>query len=60
MMTRGPSAKAGNVSAAEVADCGHAPALMDDDQIALVTGFLFPTVSLAPRLRARNLKVNSL
>jgi pimeloyl-ACP methyl ester carboxylesterase len=60
MMTRGPSAKAGNVGAAEVADCGHAPALMDDDQIALVTGFLFPTVSLAPRLRARNLEVNSL
>jgi hypothetical protein len=34
---------------------------MDDEQIGLVTGFLFPTVApAAPRLRARNLEVNPL
>lgn len=55
MMARGPSAKAGTVAAAEIAGCGHAPALMDEEQIALVKGFLFPALSQAPR-RLRSAK----
>jgi pimeloyl-ACP methyl ester carboxylesterase len=40
MTTRGSAARAGAVSLAEIAGCGHAPALMDDAQIALVAEFL--------------------
>jgi pimeloyl-ACP methyl ester carboxylesterase len=35
MTTRGPRAEL-----VEIAGCGHAPALMSDDQIELVTGWL--------------------
>lgn len=41
MLRRGPAAKAGVVSAVEIAGCGHAPALMDSGQINIVTKFLF-------------------
>jgi pimeloyl-ACP methyl ester carboxylesterase len=40
MLQRGPAAKAGKVSAVEIPGCGHAPALMDDTQIALIQDFL--------------------
>lgn len=40
MKTRGAAAAAGKVETAEIADCGHAPALMAADQIALVSRFL--------------------
>ncbi|MDM0111997.1 alpha/beta hydrolase [Variovorax sp. J22R133] len=42
MLRRGAAAKAGKVTLAEVPGCGHAPALMDDAQIALIKSFLFP------------------
>jgi pimeloyl-ACP methyl ester carboxylesterase len=40
MQERGIAAKAGLVRAAEIADCGHAPALMAPDQLALIEAFL--------------------
>jgi pimeloyl-ACP methyl ester carboxylesterase len=41
MLRRGPAAKAGMVSAVEIAGCGHAPALMDPEQINIIRKFLF-------------------
>jgi len=41
MLKRGHAARAGLVSAVEIAGCGHAPALMDADQINIVMNFLF-------------------
>lgn len=40
MRTRGAAGTAGKVETAEIAGCGHAPALMAPDQIALVSRFL--------------------
>jgi pimeloyl-ACP methyl ester carboxylesterase len=40
MQSRGPAAKAGMVSAFEVPGCGHAPALMSDDQVSTIEEFL--------------------
>jgi pimeloyl-ACP methyl ester carboxylesterase len=40
MLDRGPAAAAGKVRAIEWPDCGHAPALMADEQIAAVRDFL--------------------
>ena len=40
MLKRGPAAKLGKVSVVEIAECGHAPALMDDQQIAVIKDFL--------------------
>lgn len=40
MLRRGAAAAAGRVQAVELRDCGHAPALMDPHQIALVRRFL--------------------
>jgi len=40
MKRRGPAARAGRVRAVEIAGCGHAPALMDEAQIAVVREFL--------------------
>jgi pimeloyl-ACP methyl ester carboxylesterase len=40
MTFRGNAARAGVVSLAEIVGCGHAPALMDDAQIAIVADFL--------------------
>jgi len=42
MLKRGRAAKAGKVTAVEIAGCGHAPALMDDTQIAVIKEFLYP------------------
>jgi len=42
MLRRGAAAKAGHVSAIEIAGCGHAPALLDAEQVAAVQKFLFP------------------
>ncbi|MDP9968923.1 pimeloyl-ACP methyl ester carboxylesterase [Variovorax paradoxus] len=59
MLRRGLAAKAGKVTAIEIAGCGHAPALLDAQQVAAVQKFLFgdrPTArgrAAAPtRLRA--------
>jgi pimeloyl-ACP methyl ester carboxylesterase len=41
MLGRGPAAEAGMVRSAELAECGHAPALMDETQVALIKDFLF-------------------
>ena len=41
MQRRGPAARARRVLAVELADCGHAPSLMDRAQIAVVGDFLF-------------------
>jgi pimeloyl-ACP methyl ester carboxylesterase len=41
MLKRGRAAKAGRVCAVEIAGCGHAPALMDSEQINIVKKFLF-------------------
>jgi pimeloyl-ACP methyl ester carboxylesterase len=43
MLKRGEAARAGKVKAAEIAGCGHAPALMNDEQIAVIENFLFPS-----------------
>ena len=60
MLGRGLAAGAGKVSAAEFAGCGHAPALMDREQIAVIEDFLFPNsaplVSAAIRQRARTVR----
>jgi pimeloyl-ACP methyl ester carboxylesterase len=40
MKSRGAAGTAGKVETAEIAECGHAPALMARDQIALVARFL--------------------
>jgi pimeloyl-ACP methyl ester carboxylesterase len=40
MTRRGNAASAGQVSLVEIAGCGHAPALMDDAQVATVADFL--------------------
>jgi pimeloyl-ACP methyl ester carboxylesterase len=40
MTSRGAAGTAGKVETAEIAGCGHAPALMDADQIALISRFL--------------------
>lgn len=57
MCKRGAAAKAGRVSAVEIEDCGHAPALMDAAQIGLIQGFLFrddeASGASASRSRAR-------
>ena len=42
MLRRGLAAKAGKVTAIEIAGCGHAPALLDAEQVAAVQKFLFP------------------
>jgi pimeloyl-ACP methyl ester carboxylesterase len=39
MLTRGPAAKAGKVHAVTIDGCGHAPALMSEDQIATIGRF---------------------
>jgi len=41
MKRRGPASKAGRFTAVEIAGCGHAPALMDAAQVAIVGDFLF-------------------
>ena len=60
MLGRGLAAGAGKVSAAEFAGCGHAPALMDREQIEVIEDFLFPRsallVSAAIRQRARTVR----
>ena len=42
MLHRGAAAKAGKVTAIEIAGCGHAPALLDAEQVGAVQSFLFP------------------
>ena len=42
MLRRGLAAKAGKVTAIEIAGCGHAPALLDAEQVEVVQNFLFP------------------
>jgi pimeloyl-ACP methyl ester carboxylesterase len=50
MLSRGPAAKAGGqVSVVEVPACGHAPALMEAAQIAVIKDFLFPATARAGR-----------
>jgi pimeloyl-ACP methyl ester carboxylesterase len=53
MLGRGLAGNAGRVSTVEFADCGHAPALMDDTQVATVKAFLFPDSWKRPRSRSR-------
>lgn len=48
MLARGAAAKAGKVSAIEIAGCGHAPALLDTEQVGAVLNFLFPDRSAPP------------
>jgi pimeloyl-ACP methyl ester carboxylesterase len=40
MLKRGPASSAGRVTTFEFPDCGHAPALMDETQIAVVKNYL--------------------
>jgi pimeloyl-ACP methyl ester carboxylesterase len=40
MLKRGPASIAGRVTAFEFPDCGHAPALMDETQIAVIRNYL--------------------
>jgi pimeloyl-ACP methyl ester carboxylesterase len=50
MLSRGRAAEAGKVRAVEFAGCGHAPALMEREQIAVIEDFLCP--GSASRLQA--------
>jgi len=58
MLKRGQASKAGKVTAFEFPGCGHAPALMDDAQIAVIKDYLLTDSSdlrgrkAAPRSRA--------
>jgi pimeloyl-ACP methyl ester carboxylesterase len=54
MQRRGAAAKAGRVRAVEIAGCGHAPALMDDAQIALVREFVLSDARTATATRRRS------
>ena len=40
MLKRGPAAMNGRVTAFEFSDCGHAPALMDETQISVISNYL--------------------
>ena len=53
MQRRGVAGRAGRVQAVHVAGCGHAPALMDTEQISIIRDFLFdaPPASGAPEVR---------
>jgi pimeloyl-ACP methyl ester carboxylesterase len=42
MATRGLAARRGDVSTIEIRGCGHAPALLDQEQVGFITDFLFP------------------
>jgi pimeloyl-ACP methyl ester carboxylesterase len=46
MRQRGAAARAGSVEVVSIPGCGHAPALMDDTQIALVRDFLLRNAEL--------------
>jgi len=47
MLTRGPAGRAGRVSAVEIADSGHAPALVAPDQIDVIRRFLLGDAAVA-------------
>ena len=55
MAQRGIAAKSGRVRIEEIAGCGHAPALMDEAQLALVRDFVLdrPVAVTAPAARRR-------
>jgi len=54
MTTRGAAASEGRVQCVEIAGCGHAPALMSDDQAGIVADFMFANDSQGKRgARAR-------
>ena len=48
MLHRGAAASRGLVQAVEIADCGHAPALMALDQMRVIEEFLFKDAALQP------------
>jgi len=50
MLRRGAAAQAGRVTAIEFAGCGHAPALLDVEQVGAIQNFLFPD---GPKARDR-------
>jgi pimeloyl-ACP methyl ester carboxylesterase len=52
MQRRGIAAKSGLVQAVEIPECGHAPALMADEQIRIVEDFLLADEPAAKRSRA--------
>ena len=53
MKRRGLAAEHGRVQSIEMPNCGHAPALMADEQIRLIEDFLLAEpVAIAPRRRA--------
>jgi len=50
MKRRGLAADQGRVQSIETPNCGHAPALMADEQVRLIENFLLPdNVAGAPR-----------
>jgi pimeloyl-ACP methyl ester carboxylesterase len=53
MKRRGAAARAGRVHSVEIPGCGHAPALMDGAQVALVREFLFDGDAMRPGRRRR-------
>ena len=52
MKRRGIAAARGLVESVEIAGCGHAPALMSDDQIRIVADFLLADEAVPARRRA--------
>ena len=52
MKRRGVAAARGLVESVEIAGCGHAPALMSDDQIKIVADFLLADEAVPARRRA--------
>jgi pimeloyl-ACP methyl ester carboxylesterase len=57
MTRRGAAARAGLVQLVEIPGCGHAPALMSDDQIGIVADFVF--ADEAQRKRAARAKATA-
>jgi hypothetical protein len=50
MLRRGRAASQGKVRAVDIPGCGHAPSLMADDTIGLISEFL--EIDAAARMRA--------
>ena len=59
MKRRGIAAAQGRVRAVDIPGCGHAPALMSDDQIGLIEDFLLDELVAMPRSRSPSLRANA-
>ena len=51
MKRRGLASSQGRVQSMEIPNCGHAPALMADEQVCLIEDFLLPESAASPPRR---------